>query len=112
MRHRASTSAHRRLERAGAPSVTRSALERRAVEDHPADPAEIVDARRGIARDQHEVRALADGDLTEVGAFTSEEARILPCRHPQRLTWREARVDELHELEVETGPRELPGVRA
>ena len=78
MRHRASTSAHRRLERAGAPSVTRSALERRAVEDHPADPAEIVDARRGIACHQHEVRSLADGDLAEVGALTAEEAGIFP----------------------------------
>src|SRR5437870_10131554 len=98
-------SAHRldrRLERATAGrSVTRSALERRAVEDHPADPAEVVDARRGIACHQHEIRALADGDLAEVGVLTGEEAGVLPRRHPERLTRREARVDELHELEME-----------
>src|SRR4029077_9557257 len=90
----------RRIPRARG-SPPRAALEDRPVQDDLGDLPEVVDARRGIAGDEHEVGPLPHRRLAEVGALTREEARVLPRRRAQRLARREARLDHLRELEVE-----------
>src|SRR5205823_2997783 len=88
-------------------SGVRPACQHGSVEQYPRDLAEIVDARDGVAVDEHQVGAFPDRDLTEVGTLAAEEARVLPGGRTQRLPRREARRDELRELQVKTGSRKV-----